>query len=260
MRIVFLSPEEPFYLPGMYKYILDNINPEHEVKVIIVPPVYKGTTKADLAVRYAKTFGLLEAAVLTWKVLYYKAMNVLAGSRGGHYYSLSSVLKKYGVPFLHELDVNGKENLDRLREWKTDLLISVSCPQIFKKDLIELAPKGCLNLHGSALPEYRGVMPSFWVLANNEEEAGITLFYVNEMIDGGDVLIQRLYPIENTETLDSFIRRSKKMGAEMIIEAIDKISADNVKTYPLDMGKGSYFGWPKREDVRRFLDNGRKFR
>ncbi len=260
MRIVFLSPDEPFYLPGFYKNIFENLSQAHQARVVIVPPVYKNTTKLGLTMRYARTFGLREAAVLSMQVVRYKLMDKLARGRGKRFYSLESLLERYRIPYTHETDLNSKESLERLRAWKTDLLISVSCPQIFKKDLIELAPRGCLNLHGSLLPDYRGVMPSFWVLSNAEKEAGITLFFVNEKIDAGDVLVQRKYAIEPGDTLDSLIARSKKIGSEMVLEAIDRLDRNDAGTRPLDMKKGRYFGWPKKEDVRRFISNGRRFR
>ncbi|VAX30920.1 Methionyl-tRNA formyltransferase [hydrothermal vent metagenome] len=260
MRIVFLSPDEPLHLPEFYRYIIENLSSSHDIKVIIVPPVYKNTTKLDLVLRYAKTFGVSEAAVLSSRVIYYKGMDILFRGKGNGFYSMSSVFKKYGIPYLYEDDVNSKRNLDRLKGWKTELLISISCPQIFKRELIELASKGCLNLHGSILPDYRGVMPSFWMLANNENEAGSTLFFVNEKIDAGDVLVQRKFPVHPDDTLESFIRRSKRIGAEMVVEGVGKIDRGKAETYPLDMSKGNYYGWPKREDVKRFLDNGRRFR
>jgi len=150
--------------------------------------------------------------------------------------------------------------IETLKKWNTDLLISLSCPQIFKKDLISLPPKGCLNLHGSFLPDYRGVMPAFWVMANNEKESGSTIFFVNEKIDAGEVIIQRKYKINNDDSLDSLIRRSKRIGAEMVIDSINKIDFGEFETFSLNMTGGSYYGWPNREDVRRFISLGRKLK
>ncbi|HEC97485.1 MAG TPA: hypothetical protein ENI58_04920 [Nitrospirae bacterium] len=260
MHIVFLSPDEPLYLPEFYRYVIENLSHGHDIKVIIVPPVYKNTTKLDLVLRYAKTFGLKEAVALSFMVIYYKGMDLLFSGRWDGFYSMRAVFRKYGIPYLYENDVNSRRNLDRLRTWETDLVISISCPQIFKQELIELPLKGCLNQHGSILPDYRGVMPSFWVLANNESEAGSTLFFVNEKIDAGDVLVQRKFPIHPDDTLESFIRRSKRIGAEMVVEGVEKINRGKAETYSLDMSKGNYYGWPKREDVKRFLNNGRRFR
>jgi len=259
MRIVFLTPDEPLYSPNFYQFVLEKLKGRHEVKVVVVPPLYKKTTTVGLALRYAKTFGFWEAGMLSVQVLSHKVMD-LFGGKTGKYYSLKSVLAAYGIPYVQVLDVNSPETRQLLKDWGAELIISISCPQIFKKDLIQLAPKGCLNLHGSLLPDYRGVMPSFWVLANGEKEAGSTLFFVNEKIDAGDVLVQRKFPIRECDTLDSFIRHSKQTGAEMVLEAIDKIAANDVQTRPLDMTRGNYYGWPGREDVKRFRSRGRKFR
>jgi methionyl-tRNA formyltransferase len=260
MRIVFLSPDEPFYLPAFYQYLCERLPEGHEIKAVLVPPVYKNTSRGGLVVRYMKTFGLREAAALSYKVLSHKAKDALWRERGPAFFSLPSVFKKYEVPYVYEQEANGRQNLERLRKWETDLVVSVSCPQIFTKGLIELPPMGCLNLHGSLLPDYRGVMPSFWVLANDEREAGITLFFVNERIDAGDVLLQRRYPIYPDDTLDGLIRRSKRIGAEMVIEGIGMIASGGYETWPLDMTRGRYFKWPARGDVKRFLSHGRRFR
>lgn len=260
MRIVFFSPDEPFYLPDFYQYVFDHLGSDHDVKVVIVPPVYKNTTRLSLMIRYFRVFGLAETAAMSSNVIKYKVMDRIAGTNGNRNYSLTSVLKKCRVQYVFESDVNSSTNISRLKQWNTELVISISCPQIFKKALIDLPSRGCLNLHGSLLPDYRGVMPSFWMLANGEKEAGSTLFFVNEEIDAGDILVQKQFPVLPEDTLDSFIRTSKRIGAEMVIAGIDMIARDDVHTFPLDMNKGRYFGWPTRQDVKRFIQKGRRFR
>lgn len=260
MRVTFLTTDEPFYLPTFFERVLEGLMSGYEIKAIIVPPVYKGTSKKDLVFRYASTFGLYETLNLASKVVFCKIMDILPYSVTKSSYSLGSVFKRYGIDFEYERDVNSAENIGRLRNWETELAISVSCPQIFKKDLINFPPKGCLNLHGAILPQYRGVMPSFWMLANNEREGGLTLFFVNEKIDAGDILVQKKYPISSEETLDSLIKKSKKIGADMVLEGIERIERGQFTTTPLELEGGSYFGWPARKDVLSFLENGRKLR
>jgi hypothetical protein len=75
------------------------------------------------------------------------------------------------------------------------VIVSVSCPQIFKKELIELPARGCLNVHGASLPQYRGVMPSFWMLANGERQAGVSVYFVKR----GD---RRRLPLRTAELRD----------------------------------------------------------
>ena len=79
----FFSPDEPLYLPEFYRYFFDNLPSGHEIRVIIVPPIYKNTTKMALSLKYAKTFGVKEAAALSLKVVYYKMMDFFIGEKGG---------------------------------------------------------------------------------------------------------------------------------------------------------------------------------
>jgi methionyl-tRNA formyltransferase len=260
MKIAFLTTDEPFYLPSLFKTIFEKLALHHAFLGIIVPPVYKGSTKFSLAIRYARTFGLYEALRLTAKLIVYRILDILPMQIGRGRYSLTGAFEANRIPYIYVSDVNSKETLQRIKNYGIDLLISVSCPQIFKSELINIAPRGCLNLHGAILPKYRGVMPSFWMLANREKEGGLTLFYVNEKIDAGDVLIQEKYTIDSDESLDSLIKKSKSIGAQMIIDAIRKIDDGTTGSYPLQKEGGSYFGWPSREDVLKFKGNGKKFR
>jgi methionyl-tRNA formyltransferase len=157
-------------------------------------------------------------------------------------------------------DVNSAVILELLKRWDTDVIVSVGCPQIFKKSLIELPHRGCLNLHGAPLPKYRGVLPSFWMLKNGESHAANTLFFVNERLDAGDVILQESFPIRADETLRSLLKRSKAMAGEMVARVIKMIKDGAYQTYPLETDRGSYFGWPSREDVRAFWARGGRLR
>jgi methionyl-tRNA formyltransferase len=130
--------------------------------------------------------------------------------------------------------------------------VSVSCPQIFKTPLIELAPLGCLNIHGAILPAYRGVMPSFWMMAYREREAGVSIFFVNQDIDAGDLCGQRVFAIEPNESLDRFLRRSKTIAADLLLDVLSDVESGSVVRTPLDLTGGSYFSWPDRKAVKQF--------
>jgi methionyl-tRNA formyltransferase len=172
--------------------------------------------------------------------------------------SIESTCKKHGVVCELVPDVNAEDFRQRLREAGTDLLISVSCPQIFKKPLIELPQLGCLNIHGAILPHYRGVLPSFWMLANKEKNAGVSIYYVNEKIDAGELCGQRIFEILPGESLDSFLTRSKAIAAELLIEVLGKVESGTITRSPLNLADGSYYSWPDREAVMRFRANGHR--
>jgi methionyl-tRNA formyltransferase len=111
--------------------------------------------------------------------------------------------------------------------------------KFFKKKLIELAPKGCLNLHTALLPEYRWLMPTFWVLRYGEKETGVSVFFVDEGIDSGPIVVQKRIVI-NGDSQEKLIRRTKKIGMEAIVEAIDLIETNRVSLIANDASRMSY--------------------
>lgn len=138
------------------------------------------------------------------------------------------------------------------------MLISIAGNQIFKKELIDLAPEGCLNLHTALLPKYRGLMPSFWVLKNNEEYTGVSVFFVDKGIDSGPILVQEKIKI-GSRTQEELIRETKKMGMDAIIKAIQKIQEGNYDLIPNSDDEMTYYSFPTRDDVKEFNKAGKKF-
>jgi methionyl-tRNA formyltransferase len=157
-----------------------------------------------------------------------------------------------------EGNINKAENLDKLRAYKPDLLISIAGNQIFKMPLINLATKGCLNLHTALLPKYRGLMPSFWVIKNNEKYTGVSIFFVDEGIDSGDILVQKKVEIGN-KTQAELIDETKLLGMQAILESVEKIHSGNYEIIPNPNEEMTYFTFPTKEDVKAFLASGKKF-
>jgi methionyl-tRNA formyltransferase len=247
MKITFLTADDPIYLPAFFERILNKFSKETQA-IYIVPPLYKNQTATQAALRYYRTFGM--------KGFWGLALRIgMAKARGQ---SIASVCKQHGVMYDLVLDVNAEKFKEYLREAGTDLIISVSCPQIFKKSLIELPRLGCLNIHGAILPQYRGVLPSFWMLANGEKNAGISIYYVNEKIDAGELCGQYIFEILPDESLHSFITRSKGFAAELLIEVLGQIETGTITRTPLNLAEGSYYSWPDKEAVKRFLAHGHR--
>jgi methionyl-tRNA formyltransferase len=246
LKIVFLTTDDPLYLPSLFDSVL-TVHGETS-SVFVVPPLYKNQTALGAAWRYLRTFGLRATLTFSRRMLVAKMRRR----------SIAQVCERHGVPCAPIRDVNDSAFLDRLRAAGTDLIVSVSCPQIFKQPLIDLPKRGCLNVHGALLPEYRGIMPSFWMLANDEKWAGVSIFFVNEDLDAGELCGQRTFEIRSGETLDEFLRRSKAIAAELLLDVLHKVESTTVTRTPLDLTKGSYYSWPDRQAVRRFEATGRQ--
>jgi methionyl-tRNA formyltransferase len=247
MRVVFLTAADPIYLPAFFKRVLDAYAGD-TLAVYVVPPLFKNQTKGAAARRFYRTFGVHGVSGLAWRLLQAKLKRC----------SIAAVCQEHGVRVAQARDVNAPEFLAELAAMRPDVVVSVSCPQIFEKPLIDLPSKGCLNIHGAILPDYRGVMPSFWMLANGEERAGVSIFFVNEQIDAGDLCGQRIFDIKRRETLDQFLRRSKAIAADLLLEVLDAINRGTVTRIPLDLAQGTYYSWPDKVSVERFRTSGRR--
>jgi methionyl-tRNA formyltransferase len=247
VRIVFLTTDDPIYLPEFFETVLAERAGETE-RVYVVPPLYKGQSRFRAAARYLRTFGLGAFIGL--------ASRVLGAKLRGR--SVESVCRRRGVACSGAEDVNAEDFLDELRALHPDVLVSVSCPQIFKKTLIGLPRLGILNIHGAILPQYRGVMPSFWMLANGETQAGVSIYFVNEQIDAGDLCGQRAFDVHASETLDAFLRRSKRIAADLLLEVLSHLERGSLVRTPLDLSRGSYYSWPDKAAVERFRAAGRR--
>lgn len=121
-----------------------------------------------------------------------------------------------------------------------------------------MAPEGCLNLHTALLPKYRGLMPSFWVLKNDENYTGVSVFFVDEGIDSGPILVQKKIKIDN-RTQQELIRYTKKIGMDAIIEAIELVQSGNYKLISNPDKKMTYYSFPTRKDVKEFRKKEKKF-
>lgn len=247
LKIVFLTTDDPIYLPDFFETVLAERGGDTQW-VYVVPPLYKGQTPSKAAMRYFRTFGIAALMGL--------ASGVMAAKVRGR--SVAGVCRRKEVATSVAADVNAEAFLDELRALEPDVIVSVSCPQIFKEPLIDLPRLGILNIHGSILPQYRGVMPSFWMLANGEKQAGVSIYFVNEQIDAGDLCGQRVFDILPDDSLERFLRRSKKIAAELLLEVLDKVEDGSVARTPLDLSQGSYYSWPDKGAVKRFRAAGRR--
>jgi len=174
-------------------------------------------------------------------------------------YSVRAVARKYGVPVDGTEDVNSEGFLDLLRTGKVGLIVSISGTQFYGKRLRRVCPRGIINCHGGLLPKYRGLMPSFWTLANGETEGGVSVHFVDGKVDNGPIVLQRRYRIHPRDTLEEIMARSKDLAAEAIIDAVRLIESGAAELKPNPEERSTSYSVPTREDVRRFLGSGHRF-
>jgi methionyl-tRNA formyltransferase len=253
MRIIIITQNEPFYLVDNLIYLIKSLPVHSEIVGCVVndaSPFGKKETFFQKAIKTYKIFGFNFFIYYSFKYL----INVFDKSK-----KVDTFLKEFHVPkIVLAKHINHKESVKIIKSYNPDLLISILGNQIFKKQIFNLAPKGCLNLHTALLPKYRGLMPTFWVLKNNEKYTGVSVFYVDNGIDSGPILVQEKVEIGN-RTQEELIKYTKRIGMDCIVKAIDMIHQNNIKIIPNDASDKSYFSFPRKEDVRVFRRIGKKF-
>jgi methionyl-tRNA formyltransferase len=258
MNIVVLSVEERLYLPAYFERFLAARG--HQTKAVFLAPLRHGRQSTfDMIAKYRRAFGwtnLMRLVKREGKARVFDRLGI--GVRRGRPYSVQAIARRHDVLCEVIPDVNAPEFHERLRSIPTDLIVSVSCPQIFKQPLIDLPPRGCLNVHGALLPRYRGLAPSFWMMRNGETRAGVTVFLVNEDIDLGDIVEVVEFDIDPQETLEEFIIRTRLIACDAVLRAIEKIESGEATTRPLTKEGGSYFSFPTRDDYLEFRRRGRR--
>lgn len=139
---------------------------------------------------------------------------------------VESAVKKYSrlhaLPILQSDGLNDSICLEILKKWQTEIIIIIAF-RLLPKVVWELPKFGCLNLHPSLLPNYRGAAPIQWVIRNGEPETGISIFQVNEKVDLGMMLLQKKISIEKKENAGSLSIRLSEIGAYLVVDAL-KIS------------------------------------
>jgi methionyl-tRNA formyltransferase len=254
-----ITQEDCLYLPQFIDTVLGQRG-ANIVGITILPTLMPRQTWWSAIRDHLALYGPIQFLRQSIRYAYRKGL-ALVGERlpTGDLYSVAAVAKRHGIPLMATGSVNAADYLDRLRGMNLDLIISINASQKFKTGILSLPRLGCINVHGALLPRYRGRLPSFWVLANGEKETGATVHFMNEDLDDGPILIQERVPIEPTDTQDSLIRKTKAVGARLIVESIDRLERGSVTTLPNDRAQATYYSFPTKEDGQRLRQQGRRF-
>ena len=260
-KYVFIQ-NDPFYLPRVLDKYLREFG-DSTVGVNIQSVAQGKRTVFQTAMDLLKMYG---PWYFQWKFRRYivkklqgRIVNDLLGStRRCH--TVAAVARKYGVPVDDCADVNSEAFRAMLRDRGVEFIVSISGTQLYKKKLRAQTPYGIVNCHGALLPRYRGLMPSFWTLANGETEGGVSVHYVDRKLDNGPIIVQKRYRIHAHDTLEDIMARGKDLAAEAIIECVRKVEAGNLEDLmPNPEAEMTHFSMPTREDVRRFRRAGHRF-
>jgi len=161
---------------------------------------------------------------------------------------VKSLAEKLNLPVLQPLKARDEQFISELRELKPDLLVVVAYGQILPQTILDLPRFGCLNVHTSLLPKYRGAAPIQWAIADGEPETGVTIMKMDAGLDTGPILSMRRTPILPADDAQTLHDRLAQLGAELLVETIPDYVARKIQPQPQPATGSTYAAKIKKED------------
>ncbi len=256
LKVIVITQQDTFFIPTN---ILKAANVCNIIEVVNNKAKHSLDNKLSDMLKW---FGFWQCAKMGCKTIWRKVQGVMDSLSDYKLYggrcNIAHAANVIGAEYRVVPNLNTKEYVEHVRELAPDLIVSYSAPQIIKPELLGVPKHGIINVHGALLPNYRGCMPSFWYLYNNEQWGGATVHYMSADIDDGDICLQGSVDISDCKTMFQLMRKTKKLGGELIVETIQKIAEGTLVTRPNDTKNGSYFTWPTVEQAKQFRNEGKR--
>lgn len=156
--------------------------------------------------------------------------------------------EEHGIPVLQPQKIRTYEFFNNLKNLSPDLICVVAYGKILPKNILDLPPCGCTNVHASLLPKYRGAAPINWAIIRGEKLTGITTMKLDEGMDTGDMLLRREIPIDYEDTGETLSEKLSEIGAKVLIETIRLLKEGRLNPIPQDHSQATYAPMLKKED------------
>lgn len=137
-----------------------------------------------------------------------------------------------GVPVFQPEKMKTQETFDEIAKYEPDAIIVAAYGKIIPKNILELPKYGCINVHASLLPKYRGAAPIQWAILNGDEKTGVSIMQMNEGLDTGDIISVSEVPIDKKETADSLFDKLAEAGAKLLTQTLDDIENGIINRTP----------------------------
>ncbi len=155
----------------------------------------------------------------------------------------------HNIEVMQPTKVRLPEYVEKLKEYNADVFVVCAFGQILSKEILDMPRLGCINIHASLLPKYRGAAPIQWSILNGDEKTGVTIMQMDEGLDTGNMIIQKEIEIAPDETGESLFDKLSMLGAEMISEVLaNEPSGNRYESTPQGEGDGFYARMLTKED------------
>jgi len=158
------------------------------------------------------------------------------------------VAEACGIPVVAAEKIRTPEFLETLRGWRPEIIVVVAYGRILPKTILELAPRGCVNVHYSLLPKYRGAAPAAWTIINGESEGGVTTMQLVEKMDAGKIYLQEAVPLAADETTGSLQAKLTPLGVRLLLETLQRLKDGTLVAREQDENQATLAPILKKED------------
>ena len=159
----------------------------------------------------------------------------------GWYSSILDTAKSLGIPCSAERQPNDETFLKKVRKLEPDLVVMCGYSKIVGKAFRQIPHHGCINLHASKLPFYRGAAPLNWALIKGEKEIGLSIYQVDGGIDTGPIIAQATFEVTPDMTIKEVLEKSLELYPPLLLEVCDQFAAGTITSHPQNLDEGSYF-------------------
>lgn len=154
---------------------------------------------------------------------------------------------KNNISIFQPVKLREKQNIEELEKYEADVIVVAAFGQILPKKVLDMPKYGCINVHASLLPKYRGASPIQWAILNGDDETGVTTMQMGVGLDDGDILLQKKVPISSEDTGGSLFDKLSKVGADLLIETLHRIEKNDIVRIPQDDEKATHVGLIKKD-------------
>ncbi len=151
------------------------------------------------------------------------------------------------IPVFQPETVKDGTAMSVIQELAPELIAVAAYGRILPVDILEYPAYGCINVHSSLLPRYRGSAPIHWAILNGDSESGVTIMHMAKEMDAGDIIDQAVTPIDPNETVETLHDRLAQMGAQLLVEVVDRIKNGTATRTPQDTSKVTFAPMLSRE-------------
>lgn len=153
----------------------------------------------------------------------------------------------HDIPVFQPTKLRDGTALEQIRALEPELIVVAAYGRILPEDILNYPARGCINVHSSLLPRYRGAAPINWAILNGDRETGVTIMHMAAALDAGDIISQVSTPIDPNETVESLHDRLAALGAELLVETVQQIGDGTARRTPQDEAQVTYAPMLSRE-------------